>query len=223
MGSNTEFKITELPTDRSSSEDSTASPRLQPDRRKQNGSVGFDVCGVSSQPAFNPHGQRQCQWQSVRRPPQTLHPHPALARLNLVHSIVELNQAIRRTSAHIAEAIQVTTRGTIITGFREWHAAVSEGREVVDCFESALSDEQALESILIHDQCRRSWNSFNRVCIALELKAHFQQRAFANQSSGGKYKGLANLPKAECIDVREEIGALAGVSGRTVSNVERIL
>jgi len=57
----------------------------------------------------------------------------------------------------------------------------------------------------------------------LELKPHFQARALANQHAGGKYKGLANLPKAEHIDVREKIGALANVSGRTVSNVETIL
>jgi hypothetical protein len=34
--------------------------------------------------------------------------------------------------------------------------------------------------------------------------------SFLISACGGKYKGLANLPKAQPIDVREKIAALAG-------------
>ena len=40
---------------------------------------------------------------------------------------------------------------------------------------------------------------------------------------GGKYKGLANLPEAQHVDVRREIARAAGVGGRNVSNVKTIL
>jgi hypothetical protein len=39
----------------------------------------------------------------------------------------------------------------------------------------------------------------------------------------GKYKGLANLPDAQRIDVREEIANAAGDSPRYVGNVKTIL
>ena len=59
--------------------------------------------------------------------------------------------------------------------------------------------------------------------MALEQEPYFQSKALANQIAGGKYKGLANLPKAQHIDVREKIADLAGVCSRTVGNVKVIL
>lgn len=59
--------------------------------------------------------------------------------------------------------------------------------------------------------------------MALEQEQYFQSKALANQIAGGKHKGLANLPKAQHIDVREKIADLAGVSPRTVGNVKIIL
>jgi SOS response regulatory protein OraA/RecX len=144
-------------------------------------------------------------------------------RLDLVHSVVELNQAVRLKGRPLSEPIRITTNGTLIAGFGDWHQAVSEGRALVDCIEYPLSDQEALECILVDHQPRRTWNSFNRVRVALELKPYFQKKALANQITGGKYKGSANLPKAEHIDVREEIASLAGVGSRTVSNVKMIL
>jgi len=59
--------------------------------------------------------------------------------------------------------------------------------------------------------------------LALEQEPYFQSKALANQIAGGKHKGLANLPKAQHIDVREQIADLAGVSPRTVGNAKIIL
>jgi hypothetical protein len=41
--------------------------------------------------------------------------------------------------------------------------------------------------------------------------------------AGGKYKGSANLPEAQHIDVRQQIACVAGVGARNVSNVKTIL
>jgi hypothetical protein len=59
--------------------------------------------------------------------------------------------------------------------------------------------------------------------LALEQEPYFQSKALANQIAGGKHKGLANLPKAQHIDVRRKTADLAGVSPRTVGNVKIIL
>jgi hypothetical protein len=59
--------------------------------------------------------------------------------------------------------------------------------------------------------------------LALEQEPYFQSKALANQIAGGKHKGLADLPKAQHIDVREKIADLAAVSPRTVGNVKLIL
>jgi hypothetical protein len=41
--------------------------------------------------------------------------------------------------------------------------------------------------------------------------------------AGGKFKGLANLPEAQHVDVRQEIANVAGSCPRNVSNVKTIL
>jgi hypothetical protein len=137
--------------------------------------------------------------------------------LKLIHSANELNQV---QAASVPEPIMITLTGIIISGFGQWHKAVSDG---LDCIECSLTDEQALQYIVVQHLPRRGWNNFTRVRLAMELESHFQRKALENQVAGGKLKGSANLPKAEHIEVREEIASIAGVSGRTVANVKTIL
>jgi hypothetical protein len=59
--------------------------------------------------------------------------------------------------------------------------------------------------------------------LALTLESNLQQRALDNMRAGGKYKGSANLPEAQHIDVHEEIARAAGVGERNVGNVRTIL
>ncbi len=143
--------------------------------------------------------------------------------MNLANSLVELTELKHASGRSLAQPILITANGTIISGFRDWQAALSDPSATVDCFEYPLSDEEALQFILIHHRPRRFWNSFSRIRLALELEPYFQAKASANQSHGGKYKGSANLPKAACIEARQEIARLAGVGGRNVSNVKTIL
>jgi hypothetical protein len=186
----------------------------------------FDDTGetlVAPNPTFISVSSSSFGGHAAPRPPGQLRLHPALVRLKLIGSGFEINQAIHLRDGRVREHILITVAGTIISGFRAWHEAVSNGWTIVDCIEYSLSDEQALEFILIQHRPRRAWNNFNRVRLALELESYFQRRALANQIAGGKHKGSANLPKAEHIEVRQEIANVAGVSGRTVANVKRIL
>ena len=112
---------------------------------------------------------------------------------------------------------RVLSSGIVISGIREWHTAVSEGRRAVKCTEYQLSDDEALEMILILQQSRGAWNAFTRVQIALQQESYLQAKAHANQVVGGKDKGWANLPEARQIEVRQEIAYLAGACPRNVS------
>ena len=98
-----------------------------------------------------------------------------------------------------------------------------EGKREINCIEYPLTDDESLQFILIHHRPQHGWNAFIRTCLALRLEPYFQQRALDNMRAGGRYKGLADLPKAQRVDVREEIAALAGVAPRTVTNVKTIL
>lgn len=62
-----------------------------------------------------------------------------------------------------------------------------------------------------------------RIRLALTLTPYLQQKALENMRIGGKHKGLANLPKAELTDVRQEIARIASVGSRNVGNVKIIL
>ena len=117
----------------------------------------------------------------------------------------------------------ITTNGTILAGFGSWRSAVFDGRHEINCIEYPLSEDDALQFIISHHQPRRGSNAFIRIRLALKLESSFQQRALDNMRAGGKYKGLANLPEAQHIDVRQEIAHAAGVGARNVSNVKTIL
>lgn len=167
--------------------------------------------------------QSGLQSKPVRRSPHELRFHPAFLRLNLVGSVIGCEVHGRKPQGSVPEPILITTSGIIISGFREWHAAVSEARSALECTEYQLNDDEALQLILILQQSRGAWNTFTRIQLALQEESLFQSKALANQVAGGKYKGLANLPEAKHIDVRQEIASLAGVGARNISKVKTIL
>jgi hypothetical protein len=157
----------------------------------------------------------------VVRSLEALRLHPAFNELNLADWLIHSESQGKPQVVH--EPILITNQGFVLAGFAEWHAAVCAGQGEIVCIEFALSADEALQLILTLHRPRTAWNDFTRTELALEQEACFQSKALANQIAGGKHKGLANLPKAEHIDVREEIANLAGVSSRTVGNVEIIL
>jgi hypothetical protein len=159
----------------------------------------------------------------VVRSPENLRLHRALAELDLIDVVEELNEAVRLKDQSAAEPILITTNGTILAGFGRWRSAVFDGKHEINCFEYPLSEDEALRFIIRHHQPQRGWNAFIRIRLALTQESDLQQRALDNMRTGGKCKGLANLPEAQHIDVRQQIADAAGVGTRNVSNVKTIL
>jgi len=185
-------------------------------------SVGEVISAVPPQ-SFNPTAVSRLEWLAVVRSPEQLRLHPALEELGWVSLISELNKAVRQTNPSVTEPILITTNGIILAGIGRWRSAIFDGRHEINCSEYPFTEDQDLHFILTHHQTRRGWNDFIRICLALKLEPYFQQRARDNMRAGGRYKGLANLPEAQHIDVREEIARFAGVGARNVSNVRTIL
>lgn len=168
-------------------------------------------------------GGKHLQGTPAAYPPMQLRLHPVLIHLGLVGSLINQTVYGRRPPETVPEPILITSSGIVISGIREWHAAVSEGRQAVKCIEYQLNDDEALQMILILQQSRGAWNAFTRIQIALQQESYLQAKAHANQIAGGKDKGWANLPEARQIEVRQEIAYLAGVCPRNVSKVKTIL
>ncbi len=159
----------------------------------------------------------------VVRSAENLRLHTVLRDLDVIDVVEELNDAARLKDQFAAEPILITTNGTILAGFGRWRLAVFEHWHEIPCIEYQLTDDESLQFMLSHHQTRRGWNAFFRIRLALTLEPYFQQRALENMRAGGKCKGLANLPEAQHIDVRQEIASAAGVGARNVSNVKAIL
>jgi hypothetical protein len=172
--------------------------------------------------SFNPAAMSRSEWHPVVRSPKQLRLHPALDELGWAGVIDELNDVARVKDQSAPAPILITTNGIILAGIGPWQAAVSDGRHEINCFEYPLGEDEALEFIINHHQRQRGWNNFIRIHLALKLEPDVQQRALENMRAGGKYKGLANLPEAQHIDVRKEIARIAGVCPHYVSNVKII-
>lgn len=135
----------------------------------------------------------------------------------------ELNDAARSRNSPVRVPILISRNRVILAGFGVWRSALVDGRTEIPCIEYQLDEDESLRFILGHHQPRRGWNDFVRIRLALGLKSSLQQKALDNMRAGGKHKGLANLPNAWRIDVRQEIADIAAVGSSNVSKVEMIL
>jgi hypothetical protein len=160
--------------------------------------------------------------RSVVRSPEDLHVHPALRELACMDVALELNEA-ERVRHHATRPILITSEGTILSGFGCWRSALLRREREIQCVEYVLGQEDSLQFILIHHKPQRGWNAFIRTRLSLTLEPHFQRGAIDNMRDGGRYKGTANLPTLQHIDVRRRIAEIAGVGARNVSNVKIIL
>lgn len=134
----------------------------------------------------------------------------------------ELNDAAQHNGP-IAPAVPVTSEGIVLAEMGTWQKARDNGQAVIECSECSLSADEALQFILARYRPSRGWNAFIRVYAALTLEPGFEERALANQRSGGKQKGSLNLSKAERIETKREIARAAGVGPASVSKVKFIL
>ena len=174
-------------------------------------------------PPFNPTARSRLEGRPGIYSPKQLRLHRALEELGWTGVIDESNDAARLNEQSVPVPILITTNGTILAGFGRWRSAVFDGRHEINCIEYPLDDDEALQFIIRHHQPQRGWNAFIRIRLALKLEPYFQQRALDNMRAGGKYKGLAKLPEAQHMDVRQEIAHAAGVGARNVSNLRTIL
>lgn len=145
--------------------------------------------------------QRQ-QGRAVVRSPKQLRLHPALNEIGWTGVIDKLDDVVRRKYDCVSDAILITTNGTILAGFERWQLLLFEDKSEVHSIECSVSEEEALHFILTNHQPQRGWNAFIRIRLALKLESYFQQRALDNMRAGGRYKGSANLPEPQHIDVR---------------------
>jgi hypothetical protein len=190
-------------------------PRMHP----SDGRHGLAVSTAVPPQSFNPIAMSRSDWRPVVRSPEQLRLHPALKEIGLME---ELSAAVLKEQ-YMPELIFITRNGTILTGFGAWQSAICDGQHEINCIEYLISEEEILPFILSYHQRRRGWNDFVLIRVGLKLKPYYQRRAIDNMRDGGRYKGLANLPEAQHIDVRQEIARDLGVGARNVSNVERIL
>ena len=180
------------------------------------------VPAVPAQP-FNPTAMSGLAGHSVVRSPDQLRLHRALEGLGWTGVIDEFNDAARRKNPSVPEPILITTISTILAGFGRWRLAVSEGSHQISCIEYELNENDSLPFILTHHQTRHGWNAFVRICLALTLEPDLQRKVLDNMRDGGKYKGLANLPDVQRIDVRQEVADAAAVGARNVAKVKTLL
>jgi hypothetical protein len=188
------------------------------------------TAGLTSRESGVPGGQTQPYVasnsfiaRSAIRNTKDLRPHPALVDLGFADFIEELNEAALLENEVLPDAILVTPDGTILAGFGRWRLALLQNIPQVQCIEYAINATESLQFILRLHNTHRGWNAFVRIRLALTLEPDFQRRAVENMRAGGRYKGSANLPEAQCIDVRQRIAEAAGVGARNVSKVQSIL
>ncbi len=181
---------------------------------------------LQSDEQIRSRGEQQTDGRTVVRTVEQLRVHPALEEIGYCAFLPELVEAARSQSqVSTEEPIFVTDTGLILAGFGRWRLAVSGQVPQIECVEYSLTNEDALQFMLSLQNRRTGWNPFVRIRLALKLEGVLEQRALTNMQIGGKYKGSANLPEAQRIDVRQEVAKIAGVgaSGRNVSNVKKIL
>jgi hypothetical protein len=180
-------------------------------------SNAVELVSAVAQQSFNPTAMRRLEGRPVVRFPEQLRLHRALEELGWTGVTDELNDAARLKNQSIPDPILITTNGTILAGFGRWWLAVFDRRHEISCIEYPLGENDSLQFILTHHQTRRGWNAFVRICLALTLEPYFQQRALDNMRAGGKYKGWANLPDLQRIEVRQEVANAAAVGARNVT------
>jgi hypothetical protein len=173
--------------------------------------------------SLSPTATGRVEGRPVVRSPQQLRLHPALEELGWAGEIDEFNEAARVSHPSVTDPILITMNGTILSGFGRWRSTVFDGQLEINCIEYPIGEDESLEFILTHHQTRCGWSDFVRIRLALTLEPNLQRKALENMRTGGKLKGLANLPEAQHVNVRKEIARAAGVGDRNVSNVRTII
>jgi hypothetical protein len=163
----------------------------------------------------------QCQLASRRV--DELRPHPSYVRHQLSVSASQLSALAALGSLAFREPIVVSRNRTIIDGYTRFQLAQRQERETLLCLDYDLTEEEALRWLI--QSHRPSWalNAFSRVLLVLDLEPFLQERARANQRTGGQHKGSSNLTEAQKVDSRSELAATAGVCPGNIRKVKQLI
>jgi hypothetical protein len=113
--------------------------------------------------------------------------------------------------------------GVVIDGYARLEVARLQEREIIECIQYNISEEEALRLLLFCHRLSPGLLPFSRVAMARGLAKSFKEQALHHQQAGGKSKGSSKLPQTEKVDVRKEIARVAGVSCGTLSHALEVL
>jgi hypothetical protein len=152
-----------------------------------------------------------------------LRAHPSYLRHDLSVTASQLSALTAKGELAFRDPIVITQDRVVLDGYARWALARRQRREVLQCLEYRLTEEQGLEMLLQRHRRQAGLNSFLRILLALDLEPWLQEKARANQQAGGQEKGWSNLTKAQKVIVRSQIAAAAGTSTGSVTKVKQLL
>ena len=131
----------------------------------------------------------------------------------------ELKEAIR-TEGLRDPLVVWDERRILLDGHNRDRICEELGIEPPICRISLLDREQARIWIIQNQFNRRNLNMFQRVEVALNLKAHYKRVAKENQRAAG---GAVPMKSRKPVETDEEVAKLAQTSADTVRKVEKII
>jgi hypothetical protein len=166
---------------------------------------------------------RRWRYDLVERPLKELHLHPVLEKHGVLPLVKRLSEVAKSWDQYQMGPISTTCDGKVMKGLEEFDLARRKGMKKVRCLDYDLDAEEQIRWILDNNRKTEGLIDFLRIEIALELKPSLVERAQEHMRLGGSLKGLANLPKAQRINVRDELRKAANVAEHQVSRVEVLL
>lgn len=112
-------------------------------------------------------------------------------------------------------------QGVIVDGHNRYAICQAHGIPF-EVKEHEFEDRDAAKEWILRNQlARRNLNDYSRGALALRLKGVIAARAKARMLAGKPADPPVNLPEGKG-DTRDALGAVAGVSGRTIDKVEAV-
>jgi ParB-like chromosome segregation protein Spo0J len=152
-----------------------------------------------------------------------LQPHPSYAKHVAGVPIAMLSALAKSQDVGLLRPIIVTPELVILDGYDRLLLAEKRGVEHLPCYLVDLTELEQLSMLLLNLRGTKGLNPFLRIQIVLEHEPALKAQALANLRLRSRPKGLQNLAEGQAMDVRAELGRLAGVSGETVRKARQIL
>jgi hypothetical protein len=163
------------------------------------------------------------QSRMTERRVDDLQPHPAYVRHHIGVSASKLSALLEVGDLAFREPLVITNASTIIDGHARWEIARLQGHSILPCIEYVLSEEEALQWLILRHGRSDHLNAFCRILLALELEPWLTEQARSHQQAGGQNKGSSKLTEADRLDVRSRIAGVAGASTGNVTKVKQLL